>query len=179
MRRGVSLAVPENATRRDARVFHGRSAAGGRAGPGDPPSLRRQVVGGHPALSRRGPLIGVLAFDTLREERTWPEPLVKRLHTGRAGIRQCTRTEDVRSKPCAKAKPASAWRRTPPKRDFGNWIATPDIFWATERARSIFGYGPEEAISMDRFEASVHPDDLELVRQAIASALECGRAGER
>jgi formate hydrogenlyase transcriptional activator len=27
-----------------------------------------------------GPLVGVLAFDTLGEERAWPEPLVKRLH---------------------------------------------------------------------------------------------------
>ena len=35
----------------------------------------------------------------------------------------------------------------------------------------MFGYDPEEIINMERFEASVHPADLELVRQVIAEAL--------
>jgi formate hydrogenlyase transcriptional activator len=45
------------------------------------------------------------------------------------------------------------------------------FFWATERARGIFGYASEEVIAIERFEASVLPDDLQVVRHAIERAL--------
>ena len=50
----------------------------------------------------------------------------------------------------------------------GFWILdyAPGVFWATDRARAIFGYAPDEVITMERFEASVHPDDWDLVRGA-------------
>ncbi len=48
------------------------------------------------------------------------------------------------------------------------------VFWATERARAIFGYSPDEVISMERFEASVHPDDWDLVRGAIERSARTG-----
>jgi PAS domain S-box-containing protein len=48
------------------------------------------------------------------------------------------------------------------------------VFWATERARVLFGYAPDEVIDLARVEASVHPDDVGSVRQAI----ERSRSGE-
>jgi len=48
------------------------------------------------------------------------------------------------------------------------------VFWATERARALFGYAPDEIIDLARVEASVHPDDADSVRQAI----ERSRSGE-
>ncbi len=48
------------------------------------------------------------------------------------------------------------------------------VFWATEQARTIFGYTPDEDITMDRFRESVQPDDWDRVLGAI----ERSRAGE-
>ena len=50
------------------------------------------------------------------------------------------------------------------------------VFWATERARSVFGYSPDQVIDMARLEASVHPDEWGRVRGAIEQS---ERAGER
>ncbi len=120
-----------------------------------------------------GPLVGVLAFDTLGEERTWPEPLVKRLHLiaqvfvnalERKSSEKALRESEARLSLAADSAEAGLWELD----------CNTDIFWASEKALSIFGFSTEEIISMDRFEASVHPDDLELVRQAIASALGAG-----
>ena len=43
-------------------------------------------------------------------------------------------------------------------------------FWATEKARAIFGFSPDEVIDMAMFEGSIHPDDLPDFRQAIDDA---------
>ena len=116
------------------------------------------------------PLVGVLAFDTLGEERNWPEPLVKRLHLiaqvfvnaiERKNYEEALRESEARLSLAADSAEAGLWELD----------CNSNMFWATERARSIFGYGPEEIISMERFEASVHPDDLQTVRQVIAQAL--------
>lgn len=40
--------------------------------------------------------------------------------------------------------------------------------WGTERLRSIFGYPPSTAITLEDIEAAIHPDDLARVRAAMA-----------
>ena len=159
MLRGEALAFstenmpPEAARDRESRCHYG---------------IKSSVV--IPLSAGGGPLIGVLTFDTLREECSWPKPLVKKLHMvaqvfANALVRKCSeqtlRESEARLSLAADSADAGLWELDSSTR----------LFWATERAKTIFGYGPEEAISMERFEASVHPDDLELVRQAIASAL--------
>ncbi len=120
-----------------------------------------------------GPLVGVLAFDTLRGERTWPEPLVKRLHLiaqvfvnalERKSYEKALRESEARLSLAADSAEAGLWELD----------CNTDKIWASEKALSIFGFGIDETISMDRFEATVHPDDLELVRHAMASALGAG-----
>jgi len=120
-----------------------------------------------------GPLVGVLAFDTLGRERAWPEPLVKRLELvaqvfvnalERKSSEKALRESEARLSLAADSAEAGLWELD----------CNTNIFWASEKAMSIFGYGTEETIKMDRFEASVHPDDLEHVRHAIASALGAG-----
>jgi PAS domain S-box-containing protein len=124
-----------------------------------------------PLSAGGGPLTGVLTFDTLRKERSWPEPLVKKLHLvaqvfANALVRKCSERalceSEARLALAADSAEAGLWELD----------CTTRMFWATERARRIFGYDPEEAVSMERFEASVHPDDLESVRKAIAGALD-------
>jgi len=123
-----------------------------------------------PLSTGGGPLIGVLTFDTLQEERDWPDPLVKRLTLvaqvfanalERKHSEQALRKTEARLSLAADSAEAGFWELD----------CSTNLFWATERARINFGYDPEEVISIERFEASIHPDDLELVRQAIGGAL--------
>ena len=123
-----------------------------------------------PLSTGGGPLIGVLTFDTLQEERDWPDPLVKRLTLvaqvfanalERKHSEETLRKTEARLSLAADSAEAGFWELD----------CSTNLFWATERARINFGYDPEEVISMERFEASIHPDDLELVRQAIGGAL--------
>jgi len=127
-----------------------------------------------PLSAGGSPLIGVLTFDTLRAERTWPAEIVQRLTLVaqvftnalvRKRSEQMLRQSEARLNLAADSAEAGLWELDCSTR----------IFWATERARAIFGYGTEEVIGMQRFEASVHPDDLAMVRQAIARALDEGQ----
>jgi formate hydrogenlyase transcriptional activator len=126
-----------------------------------------------PLSTGTGPLLGVLTFDTLRAERAWPAETVKRLTIvaevftnalKRKHSEQALRESEARLSLAADSAEAGLW-----KLDFST-----RCFWATGRAREIFGYGPEEVISMERFEASVHPDDLERIRQVIDRAMDEG-----
>ena len=45
------------------------------------------------------------------------------------------------------------------------------VCWATERARTIFGYSSSEIITVQRIEASIHPDDRDRVRRVTEQSL--------
>jgi PAS domain S-box-containing protein len=120
------------------------------------------------------PPIGALAFNDLESERDWPDALVKRLRLvaqvftnalARRRHELSLRESEERLNLAADAAGAGLWTL-----DDGT-----GTFWATEKARNIFGYTPDEVISMGRFETSVHPDDWDLVRGAIERSV---RAGE-
>ena len=123
-----------------------------------------------PLSTGGGPLNGVLTFDTLQVERDWPEPLVKRLTLvalvfanalERKHSEQALRKSEARLSLAADSAEAGLWELD----------CSTGIFWASEQALSIFGYGSEEVVTMGRFEASIHPDDLEIVQKAIDLAL--------
>ncbi len=116
------------------------------------------------------PQVGALAFNTVRAERDWPDALVKRLQLvaqvfanalARKRADEALRGSEERLSLAADSAEAGLWTL-----DCGT-----GVFWATERARTIFGYSPDEVISMELFEASVHPDDRDLVRGAIERSL--------
>lgn len=124
-----------------------------------------------PLAAGGGPLMGVLAFDTLREERSWPDEIVKRFSLvaeifANALIRRRAeeqlRESEVRLSLAADSAEAGIWELD----------CRTNVFWATEKARTIFGYAPRELISMERFKDSIHPDDQALVRGAIERALQ-------
>ena len=117
-----------------------------------------------------GPIIGVLTFDTLRAERAWSEETVNQLTLiaqvftnalDRKHSEEVLHESEIRLSLAADSAEAGLWELD----------CSTNLFWATERAREIFGFSPEEVISMERFETSIHPDDLELVRQVIARAI--------
>jgi len=120
------------------------------------------------------PPFGALAFNTLQAQRDWPDALVKRLQfvaqvftnaLARRRHEVSLRESEERLALAADSAEAGLW----------TLAYSTGVFWATVRARAIFGYSPDEVVSMERFEASVHPDDWDLVRGAIERSM---RAGE-
>ena len=118
--------------------------------------------------------VGALGFNTTREEREWPDALVKRLQLvaevftnalARRRHELALRESEARLSLAADSAEAGLWTL--------DYHA--GIFWATGRTRAIFGYAPEEIITLKRFQASVHPDDWDLVRRAVERS---ERAGE-
>lgn len=124
-----------------------------------------------PLLTGDGPLLGILTFDTLNRERSWSDDEVKRLKLVaqvfcNALVRKRSERELMESETrlalAADSAEAGIWEL--------DWNT--GIFWATDQAREIFGYAPDEIISMDRFERSVQPDDLMSVKQALAESFD-------
>jgi formate hydrogenlyase transcriptional activator len=119
--------------------------------------------------------VGALAFNTVHSEREWPDIVVKRLRLvaqvlGNALSRKrddhALRESKERLSLAADAAEAGLWNL-----DYGT-----GEFWVTERTRAIFGFSPDEVITIDRLRRSVHPDDWERVDGVIERA---ARTGER
>ena len=120
-----------------------------------------------------GPPVGALSFNTTRAERDWPDTLVNRLKLmaqifanalARSRSDQALRESEARLSLAAESA------------DAGLWVldCRTDHFWVTQKARAIFGYTPAEVVSMERFKASVHPDDWDRVQGNIARSLQAG-----
>jgi PAS domain S-box-containing protein len=116
---------------------------------------------------------GAMSFHSVEEERSWPDEIVQRLQLvcqifANAVIRKrvdaALRESGERLKLAAEAA------------DIGMWML--DIenqrFWATDRARRIFGYEPGLDITMERFMASVRESCREPVAEAVRRAVEEG-----
>jgi len=119
--------------------------------------------------------IGALGLNSSRRERTWPIAQIGRLEMiaqiftnalARKRADQALRESDARLSLAADAADAGLWSLEWSKR----------VFIASERARMIFGYGFEDIISLERFEASIVPGDLGLVRDGINKSSASGEA---
>jgi PAS domain S-box-containing protein len=117
--------------------------------------------------------VGVLGLGTMRTERDWPDALVKRLQLvahifanalARKHADQTLRESEFRLRLATDSAEAGLWVL--------DWAA--QMFWANEKARTIFDYSPTEPISMARFEASVHPHDWALVQESLVRSAKAG-----
>ena len=117
--------------------------------------------------------VGALGFNTTRAERSWPDVLVQRLRL----------VAQVFANALARKRADDALRESEERLTLaadsagaGLWILDyrTGVFWVTARARAIFGYAPDEVIDLERFQASVHPDD----RDRVGEVLERARSGE-
>lgn len=126
-----------------------------------------------PLSTGGGPLIGILDFDTLAEERSWSKPQVKRLELvaqvfanalTRKRYEQALHESEACLTLAADSAEAGLWKLD----------CSTNLFWTTTRALTIFGFDLDEIISLERFEAVIHPDDLARVRHAVARALDEG-----
>ena len=120
-------------------------------------------------------IFGCVGFHAVREERSWPDEIVQRLQL----VAQIFANAVVRK------RSDSALRESEERLDLaaaaagvGMWMLDVESgeFWASDRARELFGYAVDTEITMERFLESVDPEDRdrvgEMVQRAVESVLE-------
>ena len=117
--------------------------------------------------------VGLIGFNTLKAERDWPDEVVKRLQLvaqvfanalARKRADEALRESQERLSLAADAAEAGLWML-----DYES-----GILWATARARIIFGFSPDEVITLEQLQARLHPDDRHLIRDAIERSAQAG-----
>jgi len=58
------------------------------------------------------------------------------------------------------------------------WDIVRNEIWITDKGRALFGFAPSEELDIDRFRSAIHPEDRELVRQAVENSLHTGAGYE-
>ena len=54
------------------------------------------------------------------------------------------------------------------------WDIARNEIWLADKGRALFGFAPSEKLDLDRFRSAVHPEDRELVFQAVQNSLRTG-----
>ncbi|MCR4415888.1 MAG: PAS domain-containing protein, partial [Thermoguttaceae bacterium] len=123
-----------------------------------------------PLTAGGGSPLGALSFNTVRGERTWPEPIVKRLQLiaqiftnalARKRSDEMLRESEERLSIAADSADAGLW----------NYNISTGRYWLTEKTRELFGFQVDEDVTFDRFLALVHPDDRDLVRTTMQAVM--------
>ena len=60
-------------------------------------------------------------------------------------------------------------------RGYGPWTTTSGRFWATDKAKELFGFGPTKEFDVESFLSLVHPDDRGAMRRTLE---EVGQSAE-
>jgi PAS domain S-box-containing protein len=106
----------------------------------------------------RGPVFGLLTFAVTREERDWPEALVRRLQLiaqifasalARRRSEEELRESRERLDLAADSAGAGLWSL-----DFAS-----GVFWVTKTNRDLLGFSQDEVVTVKRFLSVVHPAD--------------------
>ena len=118
-------------------------------------------------------LIGALSFATMREERTWPEPVVKQLQL----LAQVFANAIARKRADGELRESAARLGLATNAaGAGLWIMNAESgdVWVSEKTRELFRFLPDEKVTYERFFTVIHPNDHEPVRQAVDRALQSG-----
>ena len=115
--------------------------------------------------------IGAVSYHAVGEECTWPDEVVQRLQL----VAQIFANALQRKRADALLRESEErLQLAADSADIGMWAL--DIaeqrFWANERGREIFGFTPDEAITMTRFLEAVHPRCRETVTDAVRRAID-------
>jgi formate hydrogenlyase transcriptional activator len=125
-----------------------------------------------PLSDGEGSSIGCLSFHSMREVRSWPEAIVKRLQlVAQIFANVLLRKQADQALQENEARLSLAVDSA----NVGLWIfdLQTDCFWISERARMLFGYAVGEKVSFNQFFQLVHPEDRQQVnlgRQKIVQS---------
>ena len=120
----------------------------------------------------KGPVFGALAFVVTHEERDWPKRVVQQFQLiaqafanalARKRADEELRESEQRLDLAADSAGAVLW----------GLDLTTGSYWATKKTRELFGVSPNEVVTFDQFLGLVHPDDREMIRQAVQAAVRC------
>ncbi len=126
-----------------------------------------------PLSAGKGPIIGVLTFDTLKHERTWTEPVLEKLNL----IAQLFANALARKRSDLELRESQA--RLSMATDaarVGLWVMESDTgsIWVTPRTRELFQFAEDEALDYTSFDRMIHPADRERVEQAVKTTIQSG-----
>ncbi len=128
---------------------------------------------GIPLSAGGEPLVGGLTFNAIREDRVWPEEIVKRLHL----------VAQVFANALARKRSEQALQESQERLSLatdaagvGLWIMTLSTgqLWVTRNIRELFQFSPEEALTYERFFDAIYPEDRETVRHGVAASIDSG-----
>lgn len=126
-----------------------------------------------PLSAGGGPLIGILSFNTLWNERNWPAETVNRLSLvaqifsnalARKESDRILQESEARLRLAADSAGAMLW----------NFEIVSGHMWTTEQSKEFFGFAPDSKMSLEGFLHIVHPEDRPLLRQAMNEAILSG-----
>jgi formate hydrogenlyase transcriptional activator len=117
--------------------------------------------------------MGVLSFNTMRAERSWPEALVRQLQlvaqifTNALSRKRSEETLHESERRLSLATNASG---------AGLWIMETETegVWVSAKTRELFHFAPDEEIKYESFNKVIYPEDRKLVDQAVQRALQSG-----
>ncbi len=124
-------------------------------------------------LSVAGETLGCLSFAMMREQRRWPEGLVRRFQLigyllANALARKRAEHELSVNRERLKLATEAAGA--------GSWILELDSHqvWATRRIRELFEFTPDAALTREDFFLRIHPEDRDRVRTVLQAAVQSG-----
>jgi len=127
----------------------------------------------YPLSTGGAPTIGALSFNTMQQERIWPETLVKRLQlVSQIFINALDRKQketDLRESEARLSLTIDAVGA-------GLWIiyVTTNKVWISPKSRELFHFAPDEDIDYAKYFEVIHPEDRDLVDQTIQQAIRTG-----
>jgi len=127
-----------------------------------------------PLSSGGGPIVGALSFNTMQQERTWPEPLIKRIQL----VAQMFTSALVRKQAETTLRESEARLSLATEAvGAGLWIMDVDNsrVWVSPKSRELFHFGPDEEIHYENYFRVIHPEDRDRVHQDVQQALRSGK----
>ncbi len=126
-----------------------------------------------PLAAGEGPPIGAVSFNTIKEERSWPETLIKQLQL----VAQIFTSALARKYADLKLRESEERLRLATNAaDEGLWDMELDTntVWASPKTRELFDVPLGGKLNYDSFMNRIHPEDRESVDLAVEQAVRSG-----
>ena len=104
-------------------------------------------------------VVAAMAYE-LSNDMARAAQLARQLHASEADLRETEQRMEL----AASAAELAMWM----------WDIVRNEIWITDKGRALFGFAPSEKLNFDRFRSAIHPEDRELVQQAVENSLRDG-----